>query len=192
MRTVKSRRKSLQRGGSRTIQMTIREFKEKLITSGSHPYFGKPYIFILDTIDDNYRDMVDTHILFVKNLTRNKLLTMENIHKFREELEKYSDGDSIQITYDDTIKKADGTEINLKSDPTYQEIKESMREQIKAVFTWKTDNIITDLRKGLPVTRVSDTTPSKSIQQRTQLGGKRKLRRKSKKRKTHHRKTRSH
>lgn len=172
--------------------MTIREFNDKLITSGSHDYFGNEYSFILHTIDHKYTDMVDTYILFVKNITKNIILTMENIFKFRKELNTYSDEDMIEITYDDTINKADGTKINLKTDQTYKSIKESMRDKINAVATWKIDNQMKNLKKGLPVSRVKNETKLKATYQGEQLGGKRKLRRKSRKRKTHHRKTRSH
>ena len=144
---------------SKTIQMTIQEFNDKLITVASgednNEYFGKEYIFILDTLDDTYANMNDTYILEVKNIETNVILMIENNDKFIKELNTYNKDIIIEIKYYDTIKKTDDTEINLKTDPVYNKIKESMSE----------------LR---------------------QLGGKRKLRGKSRKRKTHRRKTRSH
>ena len=187
--------------------MTIQEFNDKLVTAGSNSennkYFGNSYSFILHTIDHKYADMVDTYLLYVLNVTKRTILTMENIHKFRIELKTYSDNDIIEITYDDTIIKADGTEIYLKNDQIYNQIKELMRGEIDKVIESKRDTMkdkIKSIMKSthrtiLPLGAKSETfdpgAKSETFDTR-QIGGKRKLRRKSRKRKTHHRKTRRH
>lgn len=181
MRSVKSKKKRLQRGGLEPIRMTIGEFNNKFIIGGSseknNRYFGKEYIFILHTIDDRYTNMQDTYITEVQNETENIILTIENIHKFRKELQSYNDSHIIKITYNDIITLPGGTESQLILDPIYKKIKEISREFIDKVI-----ERITHQKKKEPT----------RIYHQEKFGGKHKSKRKSKKRKTHHRKTRSH
>ena len=107
MRTVKSRRKRLQRGGEeKRMILTIQEFLDYIITIGTgnnYEYFGKYYNIVYKTLNMRYNDLDFTYLVQVHNMRTKKDIDLTSNDKFIDELKKSDPDDYINIVYDDII-----------------------------------------------------------------------------------------
>ena len=197
MRTVKSRRKRLQRGGEiKNMVMTIQDFRTNIITVGTggpNDYFRNYYNIVYKTLDPIYDDMNYSYIVFVNNRTSKKMIDLTNNYLFIENLKKYNPNDVIEIKYDHTIEKPDGTKIDLKTNDEYKQLIESLlpKDIIDQLTQAKQEN-----KKAMKEEKIkktdTDTEYYRTNMESIRIGGKRKSKRKSRKRKRYRRKTRRH